>query len=574
MIAFALLILAMDFSVEDGGLTSTGDTLQWEWAPVQTGPAAGAVGWSTRPAGNYLHDSSDQLEVSLGDPSTLTRPVLRVEHAYDIRNGDVGVLQASTGAEWVDVSPVFGYPVTEGFVGTSPSTVTSWFNLSAHAAPDVRVRFAFSADAGFAGAGWFIGAVSLYEGDPVPPQVTPVTEPVDTQDLVGPYAVVVEVVDDQQVDSVNLVWSHGGGTQTVSMTDDGFGTWSAGIDAALPNDVVSWHVNASDGFNVSRWPDATEASFRVFLAAPTDLFADHEGRKVTQELLLTWEPPVGPHAVESYRVYEAGEIDAISESDTESALVPLTVGPTAVFEVSAIFAPGEGDRSEALAVEVEVPRLLSVSPPTAFHGDRVYVELSGEHLYLVSDQTTLSLDDLSVESVWVLDAQRLRAQIVVPVDAPAGSRDVVVTGGQGTFTFSNAFEIVGEDPPKLVSITPNKLVQGEQESMLVLANANFDGDVEVRVDEDLLVVPPITVNGATARFALAAKATAAAGPHTVVLDDGDRLWTIEVDVDEFRVSPRANCSVVPADSSGGLGWLMGCLAFGLLRRGRRVSADR
>lgn len=526
------------FAVDDGGLVSTGQTGQWEWAVPTSGPKGTAAMWATNADGPYLHDTVDELTLTLPPLDKVSRPVLHLRHWYDIDVGDASTIEVDRGQGFARVDPVYGYPELAGFVGLSGGVLDSYVRLD----PDtVQVRFVLAADEAFAHDGWYVEEIGLYDGDIAPPALTLLEAPTDTQDLDGPYLVQVHAVDDIVLEGVDLTYDVGTGPTTVPMTPDGDDVYTGAIPGQPPDTTVHYYVTASDGEQSARVPEE-DGTFRVFLAAPTGLSVP-AGRLVGTEVELSWTAPDTPHTVDGYTVYQDGAAVA-STSSNPAATVSVQANEPTVFTVAGVYDVGEGDHSEALQVDLEIPRLDYIDPPSAFGGDAVHVDISGTGLYL--DQSTASIDlgsGITVTDIDVVDAFSVRASIAIDPEATPGRRDLVVGGAHGDATFSDAFEVVdGEDRPHILSVTPPSIVQGETATHTFTASEPFFGPVYVQADEDLVVVHDGHVNAETTMVTIAAANLAAPGEHVLILDDGARLWMAVLEVEEYVSPPQKSCS--------------------------------
>jgi hypothetical protein len=338
-----------------------------------------------------------------------------------------------------------------------------------------------------------------------------------------------------------------------------------------PGTAVGWWVEADDGTNLGRWPAAGEASFRVYLAAPTDLSGPTGEHEVADRVSLEWQPPVSPHPVLSYRVEQEGSANATLASGA-SAVVGLAPGDSQRFTVTAVYEAGLGDPSEPLQLDVEVPTLRAVEPDTSFQGDELYVRVSGASLYLAEGAALDLGPDVTVEDVDVIDVETLVARVAISPGAREGAVPVTVDGSRGRFTFPGAFSIRdGADAPRIRRVTPDALRQGDEVVVEIEATVPFAAVPRVTSDEDLVVVsdvvleedPEAAVGGRVARFTLAADTRARLGVHTLEIDDGARPYTVDVQVDEYQAPVQKGCA------TGAGGWTAGVVALSLARSRRR-----
>ena len=565
LLATLLPITTWDFSTSDQGFVSSGGTEQWEWGQPSVGPTTTSPVWGTRLSGYYLNDTVDYLEVPLSSLMGLSRPVLTFSHWYDVYQDDGCTIQVNDGTGWQTVEPIYGYPDPLGFTGASNYFVESAVDLSDFG-DDPQVRFALTADETHSAAGWYLSSVSLYNGDPTAPLIYANTIPEDTQDLVGPYIIELTVVDDHVEPEVVVIASFDGGpAETHAAVAMGNDLFHAELPAQTKDTEISWYALAGDGTNTSRWPESTNSSFRVFLAAPTNLAGPDEDRLVARRVLLTWTPPESPHSVVGYQVVEEGLPDNPLVVGNAFANIELLPDTSHIFTVAALYDVGIGDSSDSLSLDVEVPKLEMLDPEAGYQGDQLYVHLEGESLYLLEGVTEVEFDaEVEVLEVSVFDVQRAALLMDIGDDVDPGLVSLTIGGGRGSFTFDDVFEVLdGSERPAITRVTPERITQGTSVDFEVVASEDFAGELTVDAGEELVLSSAIEVDGDTAVFELSANGTAKGGEHTVVLDDGLRLWTFEVEVREYQVPPQRFC----ATSTGRGAWPL-LVVLTLVRRRR------
>jgi hypothetical protein len=559
----AVPVWVVDLGVTDGGFVSGGETGQWGWGVPSTGPTTYGTLWGTNLSGNYLHDTTDWLELALPDLSEVAEPTLVLEHWYAVRQGDSALVEL----EGVVVDPAGGYPDALGFVGTSGGMVEHVWALEPGSGSTLRLLFV--ADAAQADAGWFLKTVSVWDGDLVVPTIVPVTEPVDTQLLSEPYLVEVDITDDRGLSSVDLWVNDGGALEVLPMSGSG-ARYSASIPAEPPGTTISWWIEASDGENTALYPAEGTGEFRVYLAAPTGLVADlPEGRPVATSVELDWLPPDTPHPVLGYQVRREDVLIPVATVDGPPVEIPLEGDSPQRFYVTATYAEGAGDPSEILELDIEVPTLQLVEPEVAYQGEELYVRLQGQALFLLQSEATLSLGpEIEVLTLEVRDANTATARVRVSETAAPGPVDLVL----GEFLFEDRFTIRnGADAPHLSRIEPGSLTQGETQLIEIEATELFAAVPTIGTDEELLVTSAVSVEGSVARFELAAAPRATPGPHTLSVDDGERLYTVDIEVDEARAQVQGGCGCAQTSS------LRGFTGLGLLlclRRPRSAPGAR
>ena len=531
----AIPVVFWDLSASDHGFVATGDLVQWTWGVPTSGPGGADAVWGTRLDGDYLNDAVEYLELPSLDLTGLARPVVVFRHWYSIQPGDAGYFEVDSGGGFAAVDPIYGYPDPAGFTGAS-----DWSDVSVDLSgfgTSPRVRLAFTADLTLADEGWYLATAGLYDGDATPPQLSALAVPGDTQVLDTPYRVSLLAVDDVAVTAVDVYYTIDGGPEEIAAAVDmGGGVWDADIPAQAPDTDVSWYAVAGDGAQTVQLPELGTQDFRVFLAAPENFAGPLGGRLVGDEVTLTWDPPVSPHQVLSYVV--ADTVDQVEVSGLQATLQVDQSSPM-TWTVTAIYDVGAGDPSSPLSLDLEVPTLDSVGPSSAFQGESVRVALQGTSLYLFQGLSTVDLgSEIQTTDLEVVDVNSAVVVLALSDEAEVGLRTVTLAGTQGVFSFPDAFEVLdGADAPRVVSTEPAFGIQGEQLKVRVKVSEPFSGSVTVAETEDLFVTD-VRVNGNKATIDLVISNSARLGDHTLVLDDGVRLWSTPFEVRErvFRSS--------------------------------------
>jgi hypothetical protein len=570
--AAAVPVASWDFAVDDGGFSASGDTRQWEWGVPAGGPGGTDSLWATNLEGPYLHDAVDYLSGAVPDTTGVVRPVLEIAHWYEITSPDAGRVEFSdSGGPWVTIEPAYGYPDAAGFTGSSAGWSSAYFDLPPSVAG--RVRFVIDADATFANEGWYLGGATLWDGSVVPPRVSLVSAPVDTQLIDGPFVVELEVVDDDALVGVTVTYAADDGPPVpVAAAPVSGDVWRAELPGQPPGTVVTWFAEATDGDHVTRFPEAAGAdpSFRVYLAAPTGLVVP-DGRLVGATLPISWIAPVSPEVPLDYSIWQ-GDALALAGVTDVVADVPIDPDGAATIAVSARYAAGEGDRCGAVPFVLEVPRIHEVSPAFGFPGEVVFIDVSGDALYLTDGSTASLGSGLTVDAVDVHDVGAATLTVTISSDAAPGPRALELTGAWGPVTLGGAFTVEpADDAPRITSVEPPSLAQGETVRFRIEASPGFFDTVTVEEAVDLVVADTPQRDGDTAVYVtLAAPGGAGVGLHTVVLDDGQRLWTTEVEVTPFRSAVLRSCASAPADLRGGAA-IVAVAALAVCRRRRLTS---
>ncbi len=561
-------LVSWDLDTTDGGLSAYGETAQWSWGELSGGPQTDehVYAWGTGVGRPYLNDSLDYLQLPSFDLSTSARPVLRFYHWYEVDadGTDAGWLEFWDGSTWSRAEPIYDYPTEDGYAGNSNGWHPAWFDLRG-IADATYLRFAFVADERVALAGWFVDDIEILDGDPVPPSVTLETEPEDTQDLDGPYTVQAWVQDDLLAPSATLLWNTGEESGVVEMTEEFTGLFLGEIPGQAPGTTVRWRVVASDGTNESAQPETGYESFRVYLAAPTGLTGP-SGRVVGTTVPLQWTPPESDHAVLGYHVYCDDVL--VTTNTNPHADAPLCSSAPR-FSVSAVYREGEGDLSDPLTLNAAIPTVTAMEPDSAWQGERVRLQVSGEYLLLVPGEVSLDLGEgVQVEDVEIVDSNTAIFTLVIDAEAPVGDREATLLTGDTPLPLPSPLTLLdGESRPRLLSVSPDALTQGETYTLEITANADFEGEPTLDLGEGL-VVEAITWSGAEAVATVAVTWSAPIGERAIEADDGARvLEGATLRVRNAATDPQRACSQSGARGSGLLGALIAGLALLRARRG-------
>lgn len=553
----ASVVVDFNLAAADGGFSSAGSPVQWEWGVAVDGPV-GVVGWGTRLDGPYLHESDSTLTLPPLEVSGLLAPAIRFHLWMSILDGDSVVVEVDPGSGWTRLDPVYGYPSAAGFAGEA-DFADAVFSLAGFGSTP-SVRLLLRTDAVGVAAGLTIDGAWLVDGDAAAPQLLLVSAPTDTDDLDGPYVVVVDAVDDVGVIAVTVRSTLG----DVVAEEISPGRWAGELaPGGPPGTVVSWHAEATDGENIGRLPAEGESSFRLFLPPPTDVVVTlPEGRAVVQNLSLAFTAPATDAVPLAYQVRLDGAV--VGQVAESPALLALDFGGS-VLDVAGVFAEGVGDFSEPVTIDVSVPSLISVTPDRVALGAQPYVEIVGESLGLFESSTADLGAGVVVETMDVIDVNRARLTVAVAPDADDGQRTLTLTGVWGTFLFPDAFVVDSDEPvPAVVDVQPPTVAQGKSVVVNFTVNVPLGAVVALATDEHIVVTGTPTSAHDVVSAELAVSGGAPLGAHTVIIDDGTRLLSATVEVTETVFAPAKRCGSAP-----GTYWSWGLAAWVL--RARRAS---
>lgn len=570
----AASLAAWDLESDDGGFVSGGETGQWAWGGVASGPGGGADGtraWGTVLDGPHLNDTRDTLTLPAFDLSATPRPVLGFSHWYELDTGgegDAAWVEAFDGGAWARLDPVYGYPDAAGFTGQSQGWEQVWFDLSG--IDDLSsVRLVLSADVSVALSGWYIDAVHLDEGDAVPPTFKSVSGPADPVELGPGIPVQAEVRDDVDVAGVDVLWRiEGSGIDRAALSRVGGDLWTGEIPAVPPDSRLTWWLEATDGANTAT---TSPQQSRVYLPAPTGLSGPSE-RVVARSVELSWVPPTSSFTRVDHVVYADGV--AVVETSGSTVTVPVAqrdpeLSVRARFDTP--FGVVEGDASDPLVVDLAYPTVTSVSPAEGYQGDRMRVSIEGVDLLLAEGAAAASLGGgVSVLGLEVEDVNTATLELDIDDTAPPGPRDLLLLTDDAGVPVEGAFTVLsGADRPAIASLSPDAVDQGSRATLtLQLSEPPAGPAADLRIDAgEGVVVESVALDGRRVEAVIAVTEDAPIGQRAVVVDDGVRF----IGGAELRVrTPPAQAGGVCAPVPGPAGALPAAVALGLLLARRRL----
>lgn len=545
------VVARWDLEADDGAfvdLYAISDLPQWSWGPISNGPGAGfdgANGWATGRVLDYLNDTNNCLELPLPALDGLAEPMLTFSHWYDIADGDVATIWVDKGAGWEVLTPVYGYPTDLGWSGLSAGWEVAAVALDGLGGAG-RLCLDFAADAdGVVADGWFVDRVILWDGDAAAPQVEDLTRLVDTEEVETPQDLTAVVRDDRRVTRVGLSWQSSAGQEGLVLLDDqGDGAWTGSIPGQAPDVTVSYYVVAEDGENSTRYPASGAWSYRTYLPAPLHL-AGPEGRVVAATAPLTWDPPDTDRAVQGYAVFRN---DSFVRTVTDTRCdAPLSGGEDR-FTVRAVYDLGQGDPSEPVTVDGEVPVIAALDPAEGFRGDHLRVAVTGQNLLLVDGEVRASLGaGIEVAAVDVRAVDLVYLELEIASDAAEGARELVLESAVGTTTAADAFRVrTDAEKPRLVDIEPADAHQGDHLDVSVQVAGGLDGVPTLDFGEGVVVESVDTSTEGFVRARVAVAGNAPLGQREVTLDDGVRVYSgVSFEVRDAAISTQNNCSTAP-----------------------------
>lgn len=597
--------------------------------------------WSTNLPSNpetyatnlVIHLYSPVIDLPVGDIG-----VLALAHHFSTQSGGDGgrvAFRTELNSALYPLVPFGGYPGYIAMDGVPTGAYTGagdwgldYFDLSeiqASSTEAVRGRFEleFRSNNTGGGQGWHIERMLVYRGDVIPPVVTLVEAPSDTDRFDRGYPVVISVLENQLVTGGTLSWETegraGSSDGEMALTLQADGTWTGSLPSQDPDTQVRWRVDVGDGAgNVGMSPDTLGAfhTFEVALQPPgPPELADDPGR-LADTVKLRWAAPATTHRVALYRVYRAssegdllvaagqgaaeyvdlldGETAAIDpaadrqlvleltsdEAEVEATL-DLAVGSGEWFGVTALYTAmpddpvdvWESPSAPPLRVEAELPALDHLDPAEGYQGQSLDVDLYGENTDFVQGRVAVDVGSgVGVDRLEVVDARHVRISLRIDPTAVVGERSLSVAVG-GESRGSLPFQVVDDAArPAIVGVSPRVVSQGDNVTVKFQGtNTDFKADPPaVDFGAGILQAGEVTVapDGASFTVSIFVEPSCPVGVRSVLISNRSLVFSnLPFEVRAGSASLGQGCQTVEGPA-GGLLW---GLFLGLALRRRRVS---
>jgi hypothetical protein len=165
------------------------------------------------------------------------------------------------------------------------------------------------------------------------------------------------------------------------------------------------------------------------------------------------------------------------------------------------------------------PTVTSVAPPNANQGQTLNLTITGMN-FQPGAQVSFTPGGIVVNSVNVVSATQIQANISVSSSAAAGDRDVtVVNPGGASDTLASAFLIIA--PPIVNVVTPASGNVGQMILAVEINGANFQSGATVDFGPGITVSPPLFVDPTTLFVDITISGAAATGARTVTVTNPD-----------------------------------------------------
>ena len=172
-----------------------------------------------------------------------------------------------------------------------------------------------------------------------------------------------------------------------------------------------------------------------------------------------------------------------------------------------------------------------------------------------------------VREISVSTVDELSLLLEIAEDAAAGKRELLLTSGSVSLSVPDAFEVLGGDGgPRLLTLSPESVRQGERATLCVTASAPFYATPSVSLGEGVVIESTTLTAVDTASAELVVEPQAALGDRVARVDDGRRLYTnLSVQIRDNLNPPTGSCATSPAGGAG----VAVALVLSALRRRRR-----
>jgi hypothetical protein len=186
---------------------------------------------------------------------------------------------------------------------------------------------------------------------------------------------------------------------------------------------------------------------------------------------------------------------------------------------------GSGDLVDGFLVSLSggipgvSPTVTAVAPPNANQGDNLVLTITGMN-FQPGAQVSFTPGGIVINSVNVVSATQIQANISVSGFAAAGDRDVtVVNPGGASDTLASAFLVIA--PPTVSQVTPLSGNPGQMIVSVEINGANFQSGATVSFGAGITVSPPLFVDPTILFVDITISGTAVPGPRDVTVTNPD-----------------------------------------------------
>ncbi|RLD18857.1 MAG: hypothetical protein DRI36_00390, partial [Caldiserica bacterium] len=163
------------------------------------------------------------------------------------------------------------------------------------------------------------------------------------------------------------------------------------------------------------------------------------------------------------------------------------------------------------------PTITSLSPDKGGQGATRIIDIYGSDFQ--AGCTADFGDGITVNSVNLIDATHIVANITIDVLATVGTRDVTVTNpDQGSRTMANAFTV---NPRPLVTDASPDVGQGAENFVVTITGSNFAEGISADFGAGITVSTTVYVDPTTCKATISVAPTAATGPRDITVTNLD-----------------------------------------------------
>jgi RHS repeat-associated protein len=202
---------------------------------------------------------------------------------------------------------------------------------------------------------------------------------------------------------------------------------------------------------------------------------------------------------------------------------------------------------------VKVSLIDAVVPNSGQLGESFPIAITGLFTHFAQGMTSVSLGaGITVNSITVINATSLTANISIAVSGAVGLRDVTATTGPEVAILKNGFSVIGTAIPSIMSVSPNSGPQGQGGPVgIVGQNTNF-----VQGTTTIDFGPGITVSNVSVTcptcltVQVQITASAVPGPRTITVTTGSEVAALTYGFTVLPGTPILT-SLVPAGGQQG-----------------------
>lgn len=176
-----------------------------------------------------------------------------------------------------------------------------------------------------------------------------------------------------------------------------------------------------------------------------------------------------------------------------------------------------------LTVQVnDLPTISSVGPSALGQGAKdVTLTVTGTNFPHGATLSVPTASKVSLGETQWIDSKTLATKVTVEAAAPLGKVDVTVTNPAAPGTFTCVGCLVVNPHPKIVSLSPDTLTQGDTHRVLTLTGEQFNADTRLVADAGVAILSATFVDTRHFELTVSVADTARGGLHTITATNLD-----------------------------------------------------